>query len=294
MLVASKHMQSTHSKRGRRHVINLHLEFVRKTEVGIATFVVEDIKIGSRISNLHLTLLQKDEGSNETVAKVQGYIMVSDINAEDGVTLDTGYKLLPSPLPVSLTDLAQGKDSNYVRRGRDTLAHIRRAARHAEMNISRPERRPSDFPKAMTDQWVRFCPGGRKGKLTNDALGFVVDIFPQVVELYNSQDLEEAILGKDLSPEEAAELRKKAPPRKTFWYPTLNLNLDVKKALPEEGVDWLFVRIQANKIHNGRFDLQITVLDDQGDLVALSSHASLAMDMSRNTNKSKKPKTSKI
>lgn len=295
MLVASKHMQTTHTKGHQKHVINLHLEFVRKTEIGTAIFTIRDVKIGARISNLHITLSQKDEASDKMVAKVEGHVTMTNMNVEEGATFATGHKVLPEPLPVNLANLAQEKDANYVRRGRDPVAHIRRASKHIQMNLSRPEKRPANFPKAMIDQWVRFCPRGKVGKSTNDAMGFVVDIFPQIIEQYVNDDLERAILGRDLSQEEIKNvLEQRSGSRQAFWYPTLNLNLDVKKALPEAGVEWLFVRVQATKIQNGRFDLQIIVLDEQGDVVATSSHASLAVDISRNTGKSKKPKSSKI
>lgn len=287
-------MQLTHPKRKQKHVINLHLEFVRKTQIGTAIFTVKDVKIGSRISNLHLTLSQKDEQSENMVDEVEGYIMMTDISAEDGISLDTGYKMSPPPLPVSLPDLAQDKDLNYIRRGRDPVAHIRRAALNIQLYLPRIEKRSSESPKAIIDQWVRFRPEGKSGKITNDALGFVVDIFPQMIEQYIRADLEAAMLGQDLSEKEADEIRKRGPPQKAFWYPTLNLNLDVKKALPDNGVEWLFVRIQTYKIYNGRFDLQVTVLDDTGDLVATSSHSGLAVDISRNTTRSKRPKQSKI
>lgn len=295
MLVASRHMQLTHSKRKQLNVINLHLEFMRRTAVGEAIFTVKDVKLGGRISNLHLTLAQKDERSNKLVDEVEGYITMSNISAENGLSLDSGYKMSPQPLSVSLAALTQGIDSNYVRRGRDPFADFRRAGWHMAMHLIRPERRPSHFPKAMIDQWVLFQPQGREGKHTNNALGYVVDIFPQVLEQYVNSELEDACLGKDLSVEEAEELIKNRPqPHAKYWYPTLSLNLDVKKSLPEEGVQWLFVRVQAKKIQNGRFDLEVTVLDEAGDIVALSTHSSLAVDSSRNTTRGKKDNKSKL
>ena len=68
----------------------------------------------------------------------------------------------------------------------------------------------------------------------------------------------------------------------TYWYPTLALNLDVKKLLPDEGVELLFVRVQAKLVRNGRFDLDVSVWDEGGEMVAHSVHASLVMDTSRN------------
>jgi hypothetical protein len=67
-----------------------------------------------------------------------------------------------------------------------------------------------------------------------------------------------------------------------FWYPTVLLNLDIKKSLPEEGVDWLFVRVTTKQIKNGRMDLEIVILDEGGEIVALSHHVALAVGSERN------------
>ena len=67
-----------------------------------------------------------------------------------------------------------------------------------------------------------------------------------------------------------------------FWYPTVLLNLDVKKALPKEGVEWLFSRTTAKQVKNGRMDLEIVVLDAEGQIVAISNHIALAVDSQRN------------
>lgn len=72
------------------------------------------------------------------------------------------------------------------------------------------------------------------------------------------------------------------PPKAKFWYPTLLLNLDIKKALPDEGVEWLFVRVDSKVIKNGRMDLDIVIMDKEGDVVALSQHVAFAVDLSRN------------
>jgi hypothetical protein len=65
------------------------------------------------------------------------------------------------------------------------------------------------------------------------------------------------------------------------------LNLDVKKSLPEGGVEWLFVRVATKQIKNGRMDLEITILDEAGEIVALSHHVALAVPAERNIAKRK-------
>ena len=177
---------------------------------------------------------------------------------------------------------------------RDAATHspsFRRAAQNIEIFLVRPDKKPlpdvsTGRPRAMIEQWVRFTPktpkwNGATGRWTNDALGFLVDMFPQVVETYVNPFVEEAAIGQH-SPLELKQFLKSSEPRAKFWYPTLALNLDVKKLLPEEGVEWLFVRVKARVIRNGRFDLDIEVWDEQEELVASSVHASLIMDASRN------------
>ncbi|TKA53131.1 hypothetical protein B0A55_13215 [Friedmanniomyces simplex] len=83
----------------------------------------------------------------------------------------------------------------------------------------------------------------------------------------------------DRSSQQQAKLRKGSA---RMWYPTLLLNLDVKKALPAEGVKFLFTRLQAKAIKNGRYDLEVIVMDAEGDLVALSHHVCLAVSAERN------------
>lgn len=120
--------------------------------------------------------------------------------------------------------------------------------------------------KGLEDAWVRFASGER---FTNVSLALLADAKPYVVEAWRP------LLGED--GQEAPFSRQE-----TFWYPTLSMNLDIKKSLPNEGVEWLFLRTMARKIHNGRLDLQVTILDEEGDLVALASHINMVLPASRN------------
>ncbi|KAI1614144.1 alpha,alpha-trehalose-phosphate synthase [Exophiala viscosa] len=292
LVVARTHMSLTHRVRSEPHPVNLHLEFLRRTSVGQALFTVKDIKLGSRISNLHIVLSQRQSHNDKFQDEAEGYITMSNIATESGLSLDTNYQLYPPPLPVDLRQLSEGHDKNYAIRANDPFPQFRRAAQNIQMFLIRREQRPENHPKSINDQWVRFTPNRvPNGRWTNDALGFLVDMFPQIVESYVNPFVEEAARGEH-SQAELKQFLESSEPRAKFWYPTLVLNLDVKKLLPEEGVEWLFVRVKAKAIRNGRFDLDVEVLDEQGELVATSSHASLIVDSSRNM--TRKPKTGKL
>ena len=47
-----------------------------------------------------------------------------------------------------------------------------------------------------------------------------------------------------------------------YWYPTLNLSLEVKKTIPSD-TRWLFTRTQLKKIANGRHDTEMIILDEK-------------------------------
>ena len=118
--------------------------------------------------------------------------------------------------------------------------------------------------KSLADEWLCFSDGS---SFTNTSIGFVADMFPQIIESYRDQS------------------------QGPFWYPTLLLNLDIKKSLPPQGVKWLQVRVQMKRIKNGRMDLEVHVNDGDGDLVALSHHVGFVLSAARNTAERRKPDT---
>ncbi|KAF1971204.1 hypothetical protein BU23DRAFT_556217 [Bimuria novae-zelandiae CBS 107.79] len=244
--VVSAHFATALSKQNQPHTIALHIEFLRRTQAGPATFKVEDVKLGRQTSIVHVRMFQ--EGREEVIA----YVTNSNMDTEEGVSFDTQYKLRPPPPPVDLSKLGANKDTNWYRQEKMPWAEFRKAT--SRVNFYLP--RNGQIRSNTADEWLCFSDGTR---FTNSSIGFVADMFPLVVE----------------------EFRDKS--QGPFWYPTLLLNLDVKKTLPPEGVEWLAVRVESKKIKNGRIDLDVHVHDDTGDLVALSHHVGLVVDASRNT-----------
>ena len=131
---------------------------------------------------------------------------------------------------------------------------------------------------SLCDEWVRFADPAQR--FTDASLGLVSDLWPQVIE--------SLVAARQVQDIPSSGNTKRQPLAK-FWYPTLLLNLDIKKALPAEGVEWLFVRVRAKQIRNGRQDLEVVILDQQGEIVALSHHVALVLDAKRNTAKRRSP-----
>lgn len=259
--VAALHFGTTLASQDQPHAITAHFEFLRRTQAGPATVAVRDVKLGRQTSVVHATLTQ--DGRDEVVA----YITHANLAREAGVSLDTGWSLQPPPppMPADFARLAAaGRDEHWAELRAGPFSEFRGAMSRLRMFLPRAGRpRPN-----VVEEWVRFASGER---FTNESIGFVSDAWPQMLEGWTSP------------PSQAeGEREEKKKRRAWFWYPTLSLNLDVKKALPPEGAEWLFVRLHAKQVKNGRLDYEIVILDETGGIVALSHHVAMVVDGERN------------
>jgi hypothetical protein len=254
----------------------MHLSFLRRTEAGPATFRVQDTKLGARTSTLHITLSQRNpDGSLRD--EVAGYITVSNFAAEAGPSLSTAYRLNPAMAAggdgTSAVDfgrlLSEGRDGAWAPY-EVPQSSMRRATRHVEFYTPTSKEYAG---RGFVEQWVRFKPYGIVGKWTDEALGFLIDMFPMVLETFDERPWTKK--GESLKPEVDDGTLK-------FWYPTVLLNVEFKKKLPPQGVEWLYSRVQSKVLKNGRMDIDIVVLDAQGEAVALSNHVALIVGAERN------------
>lgn len=261
----------------------MQLTFLRRTAAGPATLEVEDMKLGARTSTIHIKLLQPSEKKKDTLEiKVAGYITVSPPSAETGISAHTGWTAHPSPPPGSLADgkvnlsaLAQsGRDGAWTRLD-PPFPEFRRAA--AQLELYGPGKGEAQQQRTGTmaiDQWARFRPGGDiEGRWTDAAVVYLLDMFPMALDGFDTMSATAVAQAKG---EEVAEQKAK------FWYPTVTLNIDMKKHLPAEGVEWLYSRIATRVVRDGRTDLDVTVLDRDGEVVALSTQVGLVVSASRN------------
>ncbi|KAF1943418.1 hypothetical protein EJ02DRAFT_400430 [Clathrospora elynae] len=244
--VVKTHFSTSLAKQNQPHTIALHVEFLRRTQAGPATFKVDDVKLGRQTSIVHVSMEQ--DGRQEVIA----YATNSNIDTETGFTFDTQHKLSPPIPPVDISKLEQDTDLIWARQPELPFAKFRKATAKVIFHFPRA----GQSALSTADEWLCFSDGSN---FTNTSIGFVADVFPQIVEKFRD---------KEHGP---------------FWYPTLLLNLDVKKSLPPEGVKWLQIRVEMKKVQRGRMDLEVFVHDAGGDLVALSHHVSFVMNAARNT-----------
>lgn len=265
------------SERNQPDTITAHWQFLNRTEAGDAVLVIEDAKMGRGQSVLHMTLYQDNLSSEapwispKSNKAITAYITNGLFESETGVTLPTQWELAFPPPPADLTKLPTGEDP-YWKKMHVPLMDRLPSFRNIEYYLQK-----SGHPLPTThDFWIRLANGE---PFKTSSLAYVADAGPPLmVESYRPATADAPLLDSGV------------PFDKGFWYPTVTMNLDVKKRLRPEGEEWLRLRTVAKMIKNGRYDAEVMIFDAEGELVALSHHVAMALDVSRNTAK----RTSKV
>ncbi|KAJ5817957.1 hypothetical protein N7447_007965 [Penicillium robsamsonii] len=283
--LALTHFAHAHPKQYKNPAspISIQLSFLRRTASGLVTFEVEDVKIGRRTSTIHIKLLQASEKkAGQLDLMLAGYITVSPPEAEVGISVNTGWKPLPAPAAGSRADgsvnLAvlgrTGVDGAWTKLV-PPFSEFRKAATHIELfgpGVGEAQQKRSGT--LNIDQWARFRPGGDvNGRWTDAAVAYLIDMFPMALDGFDT--MAAAAAAKESGSAIAGQKAKS-------WYPTVTLNVDMKKHLPAEGVEWLYTRIVTKAVRDGRTDLDVTVLDEAGDVIAVSTQIGLVVSASRN------------
>lgn len=265
-------LQAAHvhlSPRNQPDTVTVHFEFLNRTEAGPAIIIVEDVKLGRQLSVLHVSFYQRGLLTHSpwitpgvSRKELVAYVTNGNIARETGLSLNTPFFPLTPPIPpVSLPALTQGTDPLWHKMviPPGPFGKIR-----ALKNMECYAPRAGQPQPNRIDIWMRLAAGGR---FTNATLPYVVDAWPYVIEQYRPEYPGEEPFRFD----------------QAHWYPTVAMNLEVKKALGQDGEEWLFIKEETKMVRNGRFDLEVVVLNGKGELVAVASHVNMIVDSSRNT-----------
>ncbi|KAI1084800.1 thioesterase family protein [Whalleya microplaca] len=299
LAAASMHLSS----RDQPDTLTAHFEYLGRTFPGPAIVVIEDVKLSkSQLSTLQLTLWQGGLQSQKpwitpSVSRrfVIAYSTHTDLRTFGGLSMPTGYESSPAAaLPDPLPDFKALKNDAADDAWEETKLPAASGPMHSLRNWRFYLPRAGPLTPGMLDMWIRATSGK---PITQAALPYVVDSFPFNSNAYlAAPEMRQLLLGpsprdpdhKSSSGGKAKEDRDEegqVEARASLWFPTVVMNLETKMALPEEGAEWLAVRVTSKQIKDGKFDLEVLVRDVEGDMVALSHHVALIVSIEKNTAK---------
>ncbi|KAL2812283.1 thioesterase-like superfamily-domain-containing protein [Aspergillus granulosus] len=275
--------------------VGLQISFLRRTFAGPAILTVEEIKLGARVSTIHVTLSQRRNGSGAAITsaakkeletKVLAYITLSPPDIEERPAVNGPWGLYPtSPLGslpgglINLEALAEkGIDGDW-KVGPLALASLH-AAKHLKVYSPSSTLLPKTVEeriRQVAEQWARFAPGGMSAKWSNEAVVYFADVFPAALDRLGAMEMTATGTGQGNSARVMT-----GTGLVQFWYPTVSMNIDLKTRLPPQGVEWLYSRVVTRMLRGSRADLEVLILDQNGELVATSTQVALVVDPARN------------
>ncbi|KAK7746424.1 hypothetical protein SLS53_002383 [Cytospora paraplurivora] len=258
-------------------ILNLHLEFLRPCEQCDSTITIVPLKIGATISTLQLQL------SRNGLTKVIALATSTNFEKPVGPTVPTAWTLLPPPKPVPKFDyvLAHQPEDNWVpaRLDGEIIPMTRRIL------VLDPR---GGFPvDGICDAWNGFI--GERIDATYLAL--MTDIVPSMSDtLMRNGGLYDAHAFCQKSERWARE----APGvpavltnsiAEAMQASTLNstvvLDIEFKRRLPKEGLRFIFTRTATKLLQGGRMDLDVTICNEDMDLVCTSHQLILVLEAQR-------------
>ncbi|KAI8966841.1 thioesterase-like superfamily-domain-containing protein, partial [Daldinia sp. FL1419] len=294
LAAASMHLSS----RNQSDTLTAHFEYPNRTAVGSAVIIIEEIKLGKQLSTLHLTvwqdgLLPQAPWITPSISRriVLAYTIHTNLRRLSGISVTTGYEVTPitalPPLPDFEALKSDGIDDTWIESKPPQPYNLVRSLQNWHLYVPRE----GAMTPGVLDMWIRLANGER---ITQGTLAYVADSSP--VNLYTflvAPELRQALEARlnenanKAKPKrtEHEDVKEKNKPRPLLWLPTVVMNLEVKKSLPEEGVEWLATRITSKQIKDGRFDLDMLIRDVGGETVALSYHVAMILSMERNTSR---------
>ncbi|CRG91961.1 hypothetical protein PISL3812_09015 [Talaromyces islandicus] len=232
--------------------INVHVQFVQPAPRGRIVLSVVELSHAKRYSTVEVK-----------VRDPAGKLCTAATLIQGNLATEEGASIVVAPTSVPRDQLPhRERDCDVFEHG-PLLTKIMPVT--AKMRVLKRKGAPTQFLSRngmlnVKEKWVRWTDPNQK--LDVISLGSVCDNFLP------------APLNFDPT---MADLSK-------FVFPTLCMSIEIKKN--PNNADWLFLELLCHSIHNGRFDTDVRVLDENGELVALSKHVSVMADMTRTkTNK---------
>ncbi|KAL7626136.1 hypothetical protein AAE478_002906 [Parahypoxylon ruwenzoriense] len=283
MLAAgSAHLTS----RGHPYMLTAYFEYHGQTTPGTAIVTIEDMKLSQRLSALHLTLwqgglLSQAPWTTPSVSRrvVLAFTTYTNIINPTDMLMPTRYEaaLAAELPPLPDFDMLKTKqaDSSWELSKLPKASASWPSLRNWYFYLPRNE--PPTRP-GVVDMWMHMASGER---ITQSTLAYLVDSFPCNLHTFLAPPETRKLTEEPQNP--ALEIRSKEAGREDqcsgLLFRTVVMNSETKMILPNEGVEWLAVRLMSKQIKDEWFDIDILVRTVNGEMVALSHHVAMIVSI---------------
>lgn len=279
---ATTHLRTDPQFRHQPHILNLHLDFLRSCERRDSVITITPLKIGAVVSTLELRLSQNDQLKLIALATATNF----DKPLGPSVPTSESWSGLLPPLPKPTPDfervLAQKAESNWV------------PARLEGEIIPMTSRILGLYPRdkfvapGICDSWHGFLGDER---ITDTYLAFMTDMVPSMSDtLMRNGGLYDANVFRDEAEKWASENPGRTclfsntaaqAAKSTTINQTVTLDVEFKKNLPEEGLRFVLVRTVAKMLSGGRMDIDVTICNEDMELICLARQVILVLEAGR-------------
>lgn len=274
---AITHLATEMAAANQPDLLTLHVEFFRSCQPRDSTITVTELKVGALTSTLQLQLSQG--GKTKVLA------LATSINMDSpGPTAKKTWRPSPSPAPVPDFSAVEAHKPD---------AHWLPVHLNDEMfpilsrQLALSPRGGFTFD-GICDTWFSFRNNERMDApyltMMTDCIPAMSDTLLQNNSLYDAhrifRDTEAWAKGHPGVPAElnnTIEAALQAP----FLNHTIMLNIEFKRRLPEEGLRWIFSRAESRMLQGGRLDLDVTLCDQNLNLLCIARQSILALDAKR-------------
>jgi hypothetical protein len=261
--------------RNQPDVLNIHFEFLRPCDRCDSVIAIEHVKVGAAASTLELRLSQKG------VIRVIALATSTNFDRPLGPTVSHAWSLLPAPKPVPDFGRVEAHqpEQNWL------------PLRIAGELIPITSRMLTLYPRGgfvvdgIWDAWNRFDGAER---MDATYLTVMADLFPSMSDtllrnegVYDSHVLfQKTERGAEKNPGVPALLTNSLADamRASIWNSTTALDIEFKRRPPNEGLRWVFTRALTKMLHGGRMDIDVTICNEEMELLCVSHHVVLVLE----------------
>ncbi|KAI1733379.1 thioesterase family protein [Xylaria scruposa] len=261
-------------------ILTLHLDFLRPCELCDSEITVEDLKVGAGTSTIQLRLSQK--GQTKVIALATSCNFIKSVGPTALSAWNPGAGLSTHPIPNFEGILANKPDQHWL--PAHLVGEIIPFTRR-QLCLNPREGFPVD---GVCDAWNTFLGDER---MDATYLAMMADCIPSMSDtilrnggIYDARR-SFAIMEKwDAEhPGVPAELTNsfKQAMQTPIFSNTVTLDIEFKRRLPSEGVKWTFTRAATRMLEGGRMDLDITICNENMEILCLARQVILALDAKR-------------